>query len=476
MTQVDDGAGRQFGRTRIHTRALPEAPPLMKMVGPGVIAVGIGMAAGEFILWPYATMNHGLSLLWLAVVTLGVQFVINMEIERYTLATGETAVQGFTHFWKPWGLLICLAGLFQYAFPGWATSAAAVTTLLTGGSSKWIAVASLVIIGLVLTTSPVIYTLVERVEFFKVGATIVFLAVVLTSVITLSSWGDAATAVVTDFGRLPEGVEITLVLSLLGAAGAGGVHNLVISNWIRDKGYGMGAHVPRLTSALTGKEETGSAQAFDFPQDEVNLARWKVWWRRANIEQFVSFFVVCLATITVMSLLAYETIFGLALGDSADATFLDAQGAVLGGIVGEWFRVFFFVVCSISLFAAALGLLDVIGRLVTDVLRTNYLSDSETWTESRLYFTVVWLEIALGTLILISGLNQPLVLLTISTCAASVVTFFYSGLLIKLNRSDRLPPAIRLRGARLVGMIIALLFYGFFAVLLVVHTVRSNFF
>lgn len=67
-------------------------------------------------------------------------------------------------------------------------------------------------------------------------------------------------------------------------------------------------------------------------------------------------------------------------------------------------------------------------------------------------------------------------LLTISTCAASVVTFFYSGLLIQLNRSDRLPAAIRLRGVRLAGMVFALLFYGFFACLLVVHTVRSNFF
>ncbi len=466
----------QSGRRQVQTRALPDAPPLMKMVGPGVITVGIGMAAGEFILWPYATMNHGLSLLWLAVVTLGVQFVVNMEIERYTLATGETAVQGFSHFWKPWGLLICLAGLFQYAFPGWATSAAAVTVLLTGGSPKWVAIGALIIIGLVLTTSPVIYTLVERVEFFKVGATILFLIVVLTSVITLTTWGDAATAVVTDFGQLPDGVAITLVLSLLGAAGAGGVHNLVISNWVRDKGYGMGAHVPRLTSALTGKEETGSAEAFEFPQDEENLARWAVWWRRANIEQFVSFFVICLATISIMSLLAYETIFGKALGDAADAAFLNAQGEVLGDMVGEWFRVFFFVVCSISLFAAALGLLDVIGRLVTDVLRTNYLAGSERWTESRLYFAVVWLEIALGTLILTAGLTQPLVLLTISTCAASVVTFFYSGLLIQLNRSDRLPAAIRLRGVRLAGMVFALLFYGFFACLLVVHTVRSNFF
>ena len=477
MAQIHGGKGSSDASAGdVQVRDLPEAPALRKLIGPGVITVGIGMAAGEFILWPYATMNFGLSLLWLAVVTLGVQLIINMEIERYTLATGETAVQGFTHFWKPWGLFICLAGLFQYAFPGWATSAASVLAILTGGSPQWIATGALVVIGLLLTTSPVIYTLVERVEFFKVGATIVFLVVVVTSVITAATWQDAGSAVVTEFGQLPDGIAITLVLSLLGAAGAGGVHNLVISNWIRDKGYGMGAHVPRLTSAVTGHEEPALGTAFSFPQDEANLARWQVWWRRANIEHFVSFFVICLITIVIMSMLAYETVFGLAIAEAADATFLESQGDVLGTLVGSWFRVFFFVVCAISLFAAALGLLDVIGRLVTDVVKSNYLSEESRWTESKLYFVVVWAEIALGCVILAAGLTQPLVLLTISTCAASVVTFFYSGLLIKLNTSDRLPAAIRLRGSRLVGMSFALLFYGFFAVLLVVYTVRTNFF
>jgi len=31
------------------------------------------------------------------------QFFINMEIERYTLATGETALTGFSRYWRHWG-------------------------------------------------------------------------------------------------------------------------------------------------------------------------------------------------------------------------------------------------------------------------------------------------------------------------------------------------------------------------------------
>ena len=456
-------------------RDLPEPPPLRKLVGPGVIAVGIGMAAGEFILWPYITSIAGLGLLWLALVTLLAQVFINMEIERYTLATGETAVTGFSRSWKPWGIIVCLAALFQYAWPGWATSASAVLTFAVGGGNVVvISVVSLFIIGILLTVSPIVYKTVERVEWFKVGATIFFLIVVVVAVISLRTWGEAAGQVVTNFGQIPEGLSIALVLAAIGAAGAGGVHNLVLSNWIRDKGYGMGAHVPRLVSPVTGEDQAQPSTGQVFPESEENLARWKVWWRRANIEHVVSFFVICLVTITVMSLLAYSTIYGLDLGGEANTDFLRAQGQVLGETVGSWFQTFFFVIGAVSLYAAAFGLLDVVGRLVSDVLKVGYLAESRFWTESRLYFAVVWLEIIVGSLILLSGLSQPIVLLVISTATAAVVTFVYSVLLIQLNRSNALPDAIKVRGLRLWGMVLATAFYGFFSVLLVYDQVVNK--
>ena len=42
--------------------------------------------------------------LWAAVVGVVTQFFINMEIERYTLATGEAALTGFSRYWRHWGL------------------------------------------------------------------------------------------------------------------------------------------------------------------------------------------------------------------------------------------------------------------------------------------------------------------------------------------------------------------------------------
>jgi hypothetical protein len=452
---------------------LPEAPPLRRLIGPGVVAVGIGMAAGEIILWPYLTSVGGLGLLWLALATLVIQTVINLEIERYTLATGQTVVAGFSRWWQGWGVLICLAGAFQYVWPGWASSASTVLTFAVGGGDVvWITVGALAGIGVILTASPVIYRTVEKVEFVKVGATVLFLAVIVVAVISWQTWGEAGEKAVTGVGQIPDGITFTMLLSAIGAAGAGGVHNLVLSNWIRDKRYGMGAHVPQLVSPVTGQAQAAGADRYAFPQDEANLARWRVWWRRANIEHVVTFSVVCLITIGLMCMLAYETLYGRD-DVTGDPSFLRVEAEILGTETGDWLKILFYAVAVVSLWAASLGLLDIIGRLVSDVVKRAYLADSAFWTEGKLYVAAVWTEIVLGSAILLSGVDQPVSLLVISTCTASVVTLVYSALLVRLNRRD-LPPAIRLRGGRLVTMYLAIGFYGFFATAMVVTQIRDN--
>ena len=82
-------------------RDLPDPPRnLWRIVGPGIVTAGVGLSSGEFILWPFIASQVGLIFLWGAVLGVVTQFFLNMEIERYTLATGETALTGFNRFWK----------------------------------------------------------------------------------------------------------------------------------------------------------------------------------------------------------------------------------------------------------------------------------------------------------------------------------------------------------------------------------------
>src|SRR4029453_1748908 len=140
--------------------------------------------------------------------------------------------------------------------------------------------------------------------------------------------------------------------------------------------------------------------------------------------------------------------------------------------VGTRVQILFYALATVSLYATALGLLDVIGRLGSDFIKRNYLADSARWSESRLYVLIVWAEIVIGSVILLSGVTQPLLVLGLPPRPPSIVTLFYSILIVRLNIRD-LPDAIRLRGARLVGMIVAICFYGFFAVGLLIPQIQK---
>ena len=98
------------------TLDLPEPASLGRMLGPGIIAVGIGMAAGELILWPYITALAGFGLLWLALATVylvwgSTYLAIRVMVETVPPLLGA-------------GLRFLLAGAVLYPFlvarRGWA--------------------------------------------------------------------------------------------------------------------------------------------------------------------------------------------------------------------------------------------------------------------------------------------------------------------------------------------------------------------
>ena len=330
VVEAEPVKGR-FTRAASEERELPEAPPLRRLIGPSIILIGVGIASGEYILYPFIASQAGLVFLWAAVVGVLMQFFINMEIERYTLATGETAIGGFMRMWKPWGGVLAGGAILATMWPGWATSAATITTFAFGGGDPVvIAIAGLLAIGITLTASPVVYQTVEKLQFVKVGAVVVLLVVGLFAVISADAYRGTS-EIVTSFGTFPSEIPIAILVGALAAAGAGGANNLVQSNWIRDKGFGMGKYVPRIVSPITGQEEAApDSERLSFPQDEANLGRWRTWWKRANTEQLVSFALIGGLAIIIFSLIAYTTVYQHPdLPDSSGFDFIALEGDVL---------------------------------------------------------------------------------------------------------------------------------------------------
>jgi hypothetical protein len=441
-------------------RDMPEPPSrFRKVIGPGIIAAGVGMASGEFILYPYIASQVGLVFVWAAFVGLATQYFLNMEIERYTLATGETALTGFSRYWRHWGLVFAILAYFANIWPGWATSSATLVTYLVGGSVVPIAIGMLLLIGITLTMAPVVYQALEKIEFFKVAAVLVLIIVASVFAIGASDWADVP-QIVTEADLPAEELGFALLLGALAFAGAGGGQNLCQSNWIRDKRFGMGAYVPRIVSPVTGHPEAAPSTGFVFEPTQENLSRWRRWWRLANLEQLTTFVAISFLTILFTSLLAYATVFGEE-GLASDISFLEVEGNVLNEEVGGWFGTFFWTIGAISLFAAALGIVDYTSRLGADVLKTAYLKDAN---ESKIYFALVWGLVLIGIGVLLSGLDQPLVLLVIAAVTGGLMMFIYSALLLLVNRRT-LPAQIRPGPGRIAALVWSFLLFGFLSVL-----------
>src|SRR5215218_9288869 len=312
---------------------LPEPQPLRMYMGASVILLATALGSGELIIWPYITARAGVGLLWLAVVGVTMQWFINMEVERYTLATGETAVTGFSRMWKWWSVVFILGSILPNTIHGWSSSAATMFTYLfrlSEGTVPIITTIFLLTIALTVTLSPVIYNTLEKVELVLVVIILAFLGLALFIATDLSSWTGIITKAPQGAANLPRYLQEIGTVAIFGAvvfAGAGGCNNLVQSNYIRDKGMGMGILIPRIVSPITGEEEARPSLGYKFPVNEENMRRWRNWWKVANQEQLLTFYILGLATLIALAVLLNSTL-GIEPNAEADITFIREEAQV----------------------------------------------------------------------------------------------------------------------------------------------------
>lgn len=534
---------------------LPPAISWRKMIGPSIMLAGLSLGSGEFVLWPYITYKTGFLFFWACLLGVMTQFFLNMEIERWTLATGESAIIGFCRMNKNWAWIMLILNIIPWAWPGWATGAGTMlswtflgpetiasvqvepttpqfslqdlpdkasyssetNTLKWRGSmdeserdnlssaftknqsqdqanelfnkinqgydlqykakySSFLGIAGLLLVGIVLTTGPVVYNTVEKIQIFLVGTIFVIaviLGIYLIKPYAVTSMMQGAVSI----GQMPSESSGLSTMALLGAlafAGAGGTMNLGQSNFIKDKGYGMGKYIGRITSPITGQEEAVSEAGYHFKHTDENQKLWRQWWRAANIEHFFSFFLTCLACLVLLSLISYSLFYdangqlkeGVAQFGSG-LNFIWGQATLLEDRLGGTFKLLFLLMGAAILLTTELGVLDVTARISADILKVNYLRENENWSLSKLYYVFLWSEILLGSAILLYGsinplFKQPLFLIETSAAMNGGVMFLYSMILLYMN-TKILSRSISTNPLRFVVMVWAAAFFGYFS-------------
>ncbi|HLJ11834.1 MAG TPA: Nramp family divalent metal transporter, partial [Planctomycetaceae bacterium] len=285
---------------------------------------------------------YGGGLMWLATISILLQVFYNIECGRYALYCGEPIFTGFLRtrpgprFWVGFFLLLSTGGMI----PGLAFNAASVFGAAWLGRPPiesdrtfilMIAYGCIVLIVLPVLFGGKIYNTLQAIMSVKVFFVLATTLVLGVWLVSPSSWWnvfsgflkfgtvptkdalgnpEAVNAITAYFGGGPMPVldlaGISVIAAFAGVAGGGGLSNSLYSNYVRDKGWGMGSRVGAIPSAIGGKQITLSHLGTVFLPTADNLRKWRGWWRYILVEQWWVWTPGCFIGMALPALLSME--------------------------------------------------------------------------------------------------------------------------------------------------------------------------
>lgn len=429
-------------KSAIEPAAASEAPPFFtaRVFAPGAVFTALAIGSGELVFWPQLTFRYGMAVIVIALAGLALQYVINLEIGRYSLATGESVVVGATRLSKFAGIALLLGAVVPWLWPGWARAGSQVITISTAAPEKVVSAISLIICGLLLSTPRRVYSVVEKLQTVLLAFILIGLAIVGVATLQLFPPAAATTAPLGIAALLKtagatSGPDYFALVGGLVFIGAGGILNIGYGLMLCEKGFAMGEYAEPVRGLRHSFGLRPAANLAAQHAGEKSASYWQRWMsllRREHLLLFVggnTFTVVCIA------LLLKRIATGHAASTSSGMKLLEEAIHRLSETGGAWLGILFVGICYAVFFTSELGILDVTSRIASGIL--SGLAPGTRFSPSALFHLVVWLEITVGILVIFLDPRQPYWFLVTSGILNTIVMAFYSGLLIVLNR--RLP-------------------------------------
>jgi len=440
---------------------LPEPITLKQSIGPSIILLGLALGSGELIMWPYLVSQYGLGIIWGGLVGITFQYFLNTEIMRYTLAWGESVFVG----WRRWGKLIpawfVVSTVIPWALPGFVLSSATMLNhVLPLLPVRLTAVALILLTGIIISSGKTLYKTMEFVQKSLLSIGVPFVTLLTIYMARGSDWHALLSGLVgvgEGYRFLPEGIAIGAFLGAFAYSGGGGNLNLSQSYYIKEKGMGMGNYGTGIKALLAGNN-SHRIDGHLFALSATNLSRWRRWWRLVCTEHALVFWGIGLFAIMMLSTLSMATSYGVSSGGGLSFFFKEAEmiGLSTRPIIGN----IFIIVGSLMLFTTQLGVLESACRVIAEnVLLLKYRHDDEV-NASKMFYIVLWTELAFSAIYLYLGASEPRALLTtgaILNAAAMMVAFI---LILLLNRT--LPKIIRPSFGRQIILVFAACFFLYF--------------
>lgn len=447
---------------------LPEPITLKQSIGPSFILLGLALGSGELIMWPYLVSQYGLGIIWGGLVGITFQYFLNTEIMRYTLAWGESVFVG----WRRWGKLIPVWFVFStvipWALPGFVTASATMLHhVFPFLNIRVTAIVLIILTGLILSSGKTLYKTMSRVQTTLLSVGIPFMAILTLYMARGADWSALLSGLVgigDGYRFLPESIAIGAFLGAFAYSGGGGNLNLSQSYYIKEKGMGMGKYGTGIKTLMAG---TGSHRIDGqlFALSAANLSRWRRWWRLVCTEHALVFWGIGLITILMLSTLSMATAYGVS--SSGGLSFFFKEAEMIGLSTHPLLGSLFVVVGALMLFTTQLGVLESASRVIAENILLLKYKPTEEVNASKMFYVVLWLELAFSTAFLYFGATEPRAILTLGAilnAAAMMVAFI---LILLLNR--QLPKIIRPNLGRQFMLLIATAFFLYF----VIQTIRT---
>ena len=461
------------------------APPAFSLrgvravIGPGAILAAGAVGGGEWLVGPAAAVKYSASIFLVATLAIALQVVFNLQAIRYTLYTGEPIYGGFMRL-RPgprfWAAFYSVAGFLQLGWPALAGTAAAVLFgawmgRMPGAPDQaalaWIGSALILVVVLILSFGGTIERMLEYFAWTMLVVMFTFLVVVNVAFVPASHWWRTFTGFFS-VGGLTGPIDWPLIAALAATAGSGGLGNLTVTNWVRDKGFGMGATVGAIPSAIGGHAIALSTVGSVFPATRENIVRWRAWMRYVHLDQVWIVGLSCFAGMYLNVNLATAVIpHGTDLQGLAAGAY---QAEYLSRIwPGLWFLTLFngFWV----LFKTQLGSTDILVRTIADAAWMANQRPRGRRVGIRTIYYGVLVAFSVWGLVVIRAAS-PFQLFKIVANMAGLVLVIGAVQILIVNRRF-LPPALRPSLWAEAGLLACAAFYAFFAALAARDLVRG---
>ena len=430
---------------------------VVRVIGPAAILLGISLGAGDWLLGPAVIVRYGPALFWICTLSVLLQAMLNTEMARYTLATGEPVFTGFMRT-RPgirfWAWSYSLLHLAQTSWPGWALAGgSALAALLLGRVPR--DEDRVVVLGLgyvlflgaagILLLGEAVHRLVERAEWVMMVWMVLFLVAVGVFLVPGLVWTQIAAGFV---GPLVDGrwlpadmrwndIDWALIAAFAAYSGAGGTINATLTHWMRDKGFGMAGTVGITPTVIGGQKIPLAREGAVFPPTADNLAKWKQWWRYLRTDFL---YLGTAGGLIGMALPAVLTLHFLTPGSEMGGP---GAAAVLPRAMGDRYGLGLWLLALLTalwiFFSTQLGIIEGFTRSVTDIFWAGGAARREGGA-GRLYYLVLSVFTVVGCAAMTAG--EPLTLILIGANVAAFNLAVLAFHTLWLNRT-LLPPELR---------------------------------